>query len=169
MRHQVKLTFAQVLGAEIGHGIGDAAPFDGIGIGLGEIRHEALGHTGRGGQRPVGAFIEWRREDAFVFEVEPGVRFSRGVGENLSRFVVRLEWLSLFDADGLKLINHDLVAREPRLPLHEAIERLEEAHVVGNRAIEQDVDSVDKLRRRRIRRLRQGIKLHALAVGDSLG
>ena len=67
--------------------------------------------------------------------------------ENLSRFVVWFERLALLDADRLQRIDHGLVAREPRLALHEAVERVEEAHVVGDRAVEEDVDGVDELRR----------------------
>jgi len=60
-------------------------------------------------------------------------------------------------------------ASDPRLALHEAVERLEEAHVVGDRAVEHDVDRVDELRLRGTRRLRQRVELHALAVRDGFG
>ena len=53
----------------------------------------------------------------------------------------------------LQLVDHRLVAGEPGLALHEAVERLEEAKVVGDRGIVDDVDGVDEDGRRRIGRL----------------
>ena len=44
----------------------------------------------------------------------------------------------------LELSIIDLVALEPGLALHEAVERLEEAQVVGDGAVEHDVDRVDE-------------------------
>ena len=84
----------------------------------------------------------------------------RGVVENLLCLVVRLEWFPLFDADRLELIDHDLVALQPWLSLHEAVERLKETHVIGNRAVEHNVDSIDEFGGWRICSLRQGIKLY---------
>ena len=89
--------------------------------------------------------------------------------QNLLGLRVGIEGLALLDADRLELIDHHLVAFEPGLALHEAVERLEEAQVVGDRAVEHDVDRIDELRRRRIGRLRERIELDPLAVGDRLG
>jgi hypothetical protein len=37
-------------------------------------------------------------------------------------------------------VDHQLVAREPRLHLHRAVERLEETQIVRNRGVVNDVD-----------------------------
>ena len=69
----------------------------------------------------------------------------------------------------LSMIDHRLVPSQPRLGLHDAVERLEEAQVVGNGRVVDDVDRIDEHRRRRVGRLRQRIDLDPLAVGDRLG
>ena len=75
--HQIVLSRPEMLGAEICHRIGDAAAVHRVGVGVGEVRHHPFSHTRQGGQCPVGAFIERRREDALVLEIEPGVRFAQ--------------------------------------------------------------------------------------------
>lgn len=54
----------------------------------------------------------------------------------------------------------------PGLSLHEGVEGLEEAQVIGNRAVVQDVDGVDESGRRGVGRLRQPIHIDSLAVFD---
>jgi hypothetical protein len=66
-------------------------------------------------------------------------------------------------------VDHQLVAREPRLHLHRAVERLEETQIVRNRGVVNDVDRIDECRRWWICRLREGIKLDAFAVVDGFG
>ena len=48
----------------------------------------------------------------------------------------------------LSMIDHRLVPLQPRLALDEAVERLEEAQVVGDGVVEDDVDGVDEGGRR---------------------
>jgi len=59
-------------------------------------------------------------------------------------------------------------SRQPRLGLHEAIERFEVAQVVGNGGVEHDAERVDKagLRAAFSACFRERIKLHAFTVGD---
>ena len=66
-------------------------------------------------------------------------------------------------------IDHRPVALDPGLALHEAVERLEEAQIVGDRAVEQRVDGIDEARLRRARRLGQRIDPGAPAIGHGLG
>ena len=80
-----------------------------------------------------------------------------------------LKGLPFLDADGLELVDHGAVALEPGLRLDHAVERLEEAQVVGNGGVEDYVDGVDELRLRRMSGLRERIELDPLAVGDCLG
>ena len=47
---------------------------------------------------------------------------------------------------GLQHVDHRAVAVDPRLVLHEAVERLEETQVVGNGAVKDDVDRIDECR-----------------------
>jgi hypothetical protein len=76
--------------------------------------------------------------------------FACGVAQNLLGTGVWVEWFALFDADHRKLVDHDSIPFVPRLSLHEAVERLKEAQVVWNRAVEHGVDRIDELCRWRI-------------------
>jgi len=82
--------------------------------------------------------------------IQPGVRLQDRAVEDLLRLLVRVKRFALFDADRLQQIDHDPIAIDPRLALHEAVERLKEAHLVQDRAVEQDIDRLDELRLGRI-------------------
>ena len=88
----------------------------------------------------MSAFVKRRRKNSLILKIKPGMRFTRSVIQNPLRVRIGIEWFPLLDADGLKLINHDFVAFKPWLSLHEAIERLKETQIVGNGAVEHDVD-----------------------------
>ena len=88
----------------------------------------------------MGAFVEGMREDIFIERLEPSVGFENGPLQDVLGCGVGVEGLALLDADGFELVNHGAVALEPWLRLDDAIERLEEAHVVGNGCVEDYVD-----------------------------
>ena len=100
--HQVILAGSEMLGAEVRHGIGNASAVHWVGVRIGEVRHHPFIHTRRGRQCPVGAFVERRRENTLVLEIEPGMRFARGVVKNLLYPGVGVELFAFFDADGLE-------------------------------------------------------------------
>jgi hypothetical protein len=56
--------------------------------------------------------------------------------------LIGIEGLSLLDPNGLELIDHHPVAREPDVPLDDPIERLKVTQIVGNGGVVHDVDSV---------------------------
>ncbi len=84
-------------------------------------------------------------------------------------FGVGVEGLALLDADGLELVDHDLVTGEPRLGLDDAVERFKIAHVPGDGGVVDHVDRIDELGRRRMSSLRERVELDPLAVGDGFG
>src|SRR5205085_9598089 len=69
-------------------------------------------------------------------------RSADGFVQNGLRFRIGVELLSFFDADRLQHADHRAIAVDPRLVLHEAVECLEEAQVVGNSAVEDSVDCI---------------------------
>src|SRR6476646_10527082 len=97
------------------------------------------------------------------------MRFTGGVRQYLLRPRVGKEGLAFLDADRLERINHRIVSFEPRLCLNDTVERLEETLVVGDGAVVDEVDRVDKRRCRRRYGFREWIELDPLAVGDRLG
>ena len=101
----------------------------------------------------MAAFIERLLENVDVIDVDPSLRFKYGIVENLLDIGVGIEWFAFLDPDRLERIDHCLVAFQPWLSLYEAIKRLKESQVVGDRVIEYDVDNVDELCWRRIGRL----------------
>jgi len=117
---------------------------------------QPFGDIVRNRQRPLTAFIERRLEEAFVPDVKPPMCVSGRVLKHIRRSRTGIERFAFLDPNRLDLVDHGLVAFEPRLPLDEAVERLEKADVVGDRAVECNVDHVDEGRRRRSGRRRAG-------------
>jgi len=97
------------------------------------------------------------------------MRLAGGRFESVLRFRIGRERLTLLDPDRAQQVDHRLVALQPRLVLHHAVERSEKPHIVGNRRIEDDIDHVVKDGRRRVGGLRQWVELDLFAVSNRLG
>ncbi len=82
---------------------------------------------------------ERRREEGYVPGLKPQVSLLRSVFEDLLRFCAGIKRLALFDPDRLELVDHHSVPIQPRLDLHDAIQRLEVPNIVRNARVEQDV------------------------------
>ena len=146
-RHQVELAGAKVFGAEEGDRIGHGTVVDGVTARVGEVRRHALDDLVRGGHVPMAAVeIGGGKYDVSIPGGQPCMRLMRRQVQDPSRLVVRFERLALLDADRLQRVDHRLVAGQPRLGLHEAVQRVEEPRVVRDRRVEQHVDRVDERR-----------------------
>src|SRR5262249_28172145 len=93
-----------------------------------------------------------------------GVGVGSGRSEDRLRAFVGAERFAFFYADRLEQVDHRPVAIEPGLDLYHAVERLEEAQVVRNRIVVDDVNHVDEDGCRRLRRGRQWVDLDLLAI-----
>jgi hypothetical protein len=155
-----------VLGAEEGEEIADASLVDGVAVRILIVCLNGFGEFRFGWELPVGAFVEGRNEDAFVLGLEPCVGFEESLLEDVLGGGVGVEGLALLDADGFEVIDHDLVAGEPGLDLNYAVERLEEAEVVGDGGVEDYVDGVDELGVRGMSGLRERVDFDPFCIGD---
>jgi len=109
-----------MLGAEIGHRIGHGTRVGGIAVGICEERRQACQNFLRCRQRPLYALVERWNEDLLVLHVDDGAGFACCGIEN--RLRTGPERLALRYPDRLEHVDHRLIAREPWLGLHEAIE-----------------------------------------------
>ena len=78
------------------------------------------------------------------------------------------EVLALLDAQRLERVDHQAIALQPGLILHDAVEVLEEARIVTDGRVEDDIPGIRENGCRRIVRLRERIDLYLLAVSDRL-
>jgi hypothetical protein len=163
---QIVLGLSQMLGAEEGECIDGTSGVDRKGIRHLPETHDILVHFFSDREKPPFAFIV--RREFVVSSIEPDLRLLDCVVKDLLGFRVRIERFAPLDADGLELVDHHLISFQPRLGLHHLIERLEEAQVVSDSAVEQDTARIDEFRWRLVGGLRERIEFDALGVSDCI-
>ena len=164
--HQVKLADPHMLRAEERHRIGDAPAIDWIAVRIGELALKSAYDIGQDRKHPLAALVVGS-EHGFIFQLQPGMRLASGRIQDALGRVIGTERLALFDADRFQLVDHRLVTLQPRLALHEAIKRLVEAKIIGDRGIVERAKCVDKDGIGRLGRLAERIELDPLAIVDS--
>ena len=73
-----------------------------------------------------------------------------------------------FDANRFELVDDHLVAGQPRLCLHDAVQSVEEPRIIGNSRVEQYIDRIDK-RWYPGGSQRRALHPNAFAIGDCVG
>ena len=107
-----RIARAQVLGAEIRHGIRRRRARRPDRHRVGEIRHEALRPPpGEAGTAQCVPSLNGGEKTPSYLRSSQACASRAASVRIVLRLLVGLEWLSLLDADRLELIDHDLVAR----------------------------------------------------------
>ena len=168
--HEVELAGAKAFGAEEGDGVCHGATVDGVAVGVGEVRRHSLDDLVGGRHVPMAALeVRWREIRCLPTVHQPGVRLVHGRVQDPARLAARGERPTLLDADRLQRVDHRPVPGQPRLGLHDAVQRIEIAGVVGDGRVEQDVDRVDEGGFRWVSRRRKRIDPNAFPVSDRIG